>query len=108
MSSDNQIQSVRQFRRFALVVCLVGVAVQLTLTAYHLGMDLYFPAAPIGGHLLVLALYAGIGGMLVLVTNMLPNRGDRTSEVDLEVRDRIEGNEHREPVVIPPAVLDPL
>lgn len=65
--------------------------------------DLYFPAAPIGGHLLVLALYAGIGALLVLVTNLLPNRGDRTSEVDLELQDRLEGAEHREPVTIPPS-----
>jgi hypothetical protein len=66
--------------------------------------DLYFPAAPIGGHLLVLALYAGLGCLIVLVTNLLPNRGDRVSEVDLELRDRVEGNEHREPVTIPPAI----
>ena len=38
MSTDNQIQSVRQFRRFALAVCLVGVLVQLGLTAYYPGM----------------------------------------------------------------------
>ncbi|BCJ51233.1 membrane protein [Actinoplanes sp. NBRC 14428] len=63
--------------------------------------DLYFPAAPIAGHLGVLALYAGIGCLLVLVTNLLPNRADRTSELDLEVRDRIEGNEVREPDAIP-------
>ena len=66
--------------------------------------NLYFPAGPIGRHLLVLALYAGCGCLLVLVTNLLPNRADRTSEVDLELKDRIEGNEHREPVVIPPAI----
>jgi hypothetical protein len=66
--------------------------------------NLYFPAAPIGGHLLVLALYAGLGCLLVLVTNLLPNRGDRTSEVDLDLRDRIEGAEHREPVTVPPAI----
>jgi hypothetical protein len=65
--------------------------------------DLYFPAAPIGGHLFVLGLYAGLGCLLVLVTNLLPNRGDRISEVDLEVRDRLEGNEHREAVPIPSA-----
>ena len=39
--------------------------------------DLYFPAAPIGAHLLVLGLYAGIGCRLVLITNMLPNRENR-------------------------------
>jgi hypothetical protein len=66
--------------------------------------NLYFPAAPIGAHLLVLSLYAGLGCLLVLVTNMLPNRGDRTSEVDLELRDRIEGNEQREPVAITTAI----
>lgn len=66
--------------------------------------NLYFPGAPIGRHLLVLALYAGIGCALVLVTNLLPNRSDRTSELDLEVRDRIEGNEIREPARIPSAV----
>ncbi|WP_305789343.1 ABC transporter permease [Symbioplanes lichenis] len=63
--------------------------------------NLYFPAAPIGGHLLVLGLYAGVGCLLVLVTNLLPNRSDRVSELDLEVRDRIEGNEVREPATIP-------
>ncbi|WP_306214603.1 ABC transporter permease [Actinoplanes sp. RD1] len=63
--------------------------------------NLYFPAAPIGRHLLVLGLYAGIGCLLVLVTNLLPNRSDRVSELDLEVRDRIEGNEVREPATIP-------
>jgi hypothetical protein len=60
--------------------------------------DLYFPAAPIGGHLLVLALYAGIGCAVVLVTNMLPNGGNRTSEVELELVERLEGAERREPV----------
>ena len=63
--------------------------------------DLYFPAAPIGGPLLVLALYAGIGCLIVLVTNLLPHRGDRTSQVDPELKDRLEGAEHREPVTIP-------
>jgi hypothetical protein len=52
----------------------------------------------------VLALHAGCGCLLVLVTNLLPNRADRTSGVDLELKDRIEGNEHREPVPIPPAI----
>ncbi|MEV4637424.1 hypothetical protein AB0J80_08740 [Actinoplanes sp. NPDC049548] len=62
--------------------------------------DLYFPDAPIAGHLAVLGLYAGIGCLLVLITNLLPNRTDRTSELDLEVKDRIEGNEVRQPVAI--------
>jgi hypothetical protein len=65
--------------------------------------NLYFPDAPIGSHLLVLSLYAGIGCVVVLVTNLLPNRSDRVSEVDLEVKDRIEGNDVREPVAIPAA-----
>jgi hypothetical protein len=60
--------------------------------------DLYFPAAPIGDHLAVLGLYAGIGALVVLVTNMLPNRKNITSEVDLELVERLEGGERREPV----------
>ncbi|MFD0517408.1 hypothetical protein [Paractinoplanes durhamensis] len=62
--------------------------------------DLYFPAAPIDQHLLVLGLYAGIGALIVLVTNMLPNRRNRTSEVDLDLASRLEGAERREPVNI--------
>jgi hypothetical protein len=60
--------------------------------------DLYFPAAPIAGHLTVLGLYAGIGAAVVLVTNMLPNRRNQTSEVELELVERLEGAERREPV----------
>jgi hypothetical protein len=45
--------------------------------------NLYFPDALIGGHLTVLVLYAAIGCLIVLITNILPNRTDRTSEVDL-------------------------
>jgi hypothetical protein len=45
--------------------------------------NLYFPDAPIGGHLIVLVLYAALGCLIVLITNILPNRTDRTSEVDL-------------------------
>ncbi|GIM97636.1 ABC transporter permease [Paractinoplanes toevensis] len=60
--------------------------------------DLYFPAAPIHQHLLVLGLYAGIGALVVLITNMLPNRKNRKSEVELEFVERIEGSERREPV----------
>ena len=62
--------------------------------------NLYFPAAPIGGHLIVLALYAGIGSLIVLVTNILPNRTDHTSEVELELVERLEGAERREPVMV--------
>ena len=62
--------------------------------------DLYFPAAPIGHHLTVLGLYAGIGCLIVLVTNLLPNRGDKISEVEPHMRERLEGAEHREPVSI--------
>ncbi|WP_041833335.1 hypothetical protein [Actinoplanes sp. N902-109] len=67
--------------------------------------NLYFPDAPIGSHLFVLGLYAGIGCLLVLVTNLLPNRSDRIAELDLEVRDRIEGNDVREPATIPSVVV---
>jgi hypothetical protein len=62
--------------------------------------DLYFPAASIDRHLLVLVLYAGIGALIVLVTNMLPNRRNKTSEVDLALVERLEGSERREPVNI--------
>ncbi|GLY01688.1 ABC transporter permease [Actinoplanes sp. NBRC 101535] len=47
--------------------------------------DLYFPDAAIGGHLLILSLYAVIGSLLILITNFLPNRSDATSEVDLKI-----------------------
>jgi hypothetical protein len=60
--------------------------------------DMYFPDAPIGGPLLVLGLYAGIGCLVVLVTNLMPNRRDRHSEVELDLRERLEGAEHRESV----------
>ncbi|HEY0532915.1 MAG TPA: hypothetical protein VGD29_15080, partial [Actinoplanes sp.] len=62
--------------------------------------DLYFPDAPVAGHLLVLALYAGVGCAIVLVTNILPNRSDHTSEVELELVERLEGAERREPVAV--------
>ncbi|GAA0536901.1 hypothetical protein GCM10010172_17830 [Paractinoplanes ferrugineus] len=60
--------------------------------------DLYFPAAEIRQHLIVLGLYAGIGSFVVLITNMLPNRRNRTSEVELDLVERLEGGERREPV----------
>jgi hypothetical protein len=60
--------------------------------------DLYFPAAPLGRHLTVLAVYAVAGTVIVLVTNMLPNRRNRTSELELELVERLEGGERREPV----------
>jgi hypothetical protein len=62
--------------------------------------DLYFPAAPIREHLLVLGLYAGIGAVVVLITNILPNRKNGTSEVELELTERLEGSERREPVTV--------
>jgi hypothetical protein len=62
--------------------------------------DLYFPDAPVTGHLIVLALYAGVGSLIVLITNILPNRGDHTSEVELELVERLEGAERREPVAV--------
>src|SRR5687767_9234645 len=45
--------------------------------------NLYFPDAPIGAHLTVLALYGLIGCLIVLITNILPNRSNRTTEVNL-------------------------
>ncbi|BBH66752.1 hypothetical protein ACTI_34370 [Actinoplanes sp. OR16] len=45
--------------------------------------NLYFPDAAIGSHLLVLALYATIGCLVVLITNILPNRKNATSELSL-------------------------
>jgi hypothetical protein len=45
--------------------------------------NLYFPDAAIGSHLLVLTLYAVIGCLIVLITNILPNRTAATSEIDL-------------------------
>jgi hypothetical protein len=65
--------------------------------------DLYFPAAPVRPHLIVLALYAGIGSVVVLVTNILPNRGDSTSEVELDLVERLEGAERREPIALEPS-----
>lgn len=62
--------------------------------------DLYFPAAPIHEHLLVLGLYAGIGAVIVLITNMLPHQRNTTSEVELELVERLEGAERRESVSI--------
>jgi hypothetical protein len=44
---------------------------------------LYFPAAPIGGALTVLWLYAAVGTTIVLVTNLLPNLSRRTSQIDV-------------------------
>jgi hypothetical protein len=62
--------------------------------------DLYFPAAPVRLHLIVLALYAGVGSVVVLVTNILPNHGDNTSEVGLDLVERLEGAERREPIIL--------
>jgi hypothetical protein len=62
--------------------------------------DLYFPAAHISGHLTVLGLYAGIGVLVVLITNMLPHSKNTTSEVELELVERLEGAERREAVKI--------
>jgi hypothetical protein len=62
--------------------------------------DLYFPAAPIHEHLIVLGLYAGIGALVVLITNMLPHGKNTTSEVELELVERLEGAERRESVSI--------
>jgi hypothetical protein len=64
--------------------------------------DLYFPAAPIREHLLVLGLYAGLGAVVVLITNVLPNRRNGTSEVELGLTGRLEGAERREPIEVEP------
>ncbi|MET0418108.1 MAG: hypothetical protein ABW022_19015 [Actinoplanes sp.] len=60
--------------------------------------NLYFPVAVIDQHLFVLGLYAGIGSLVVLITNMLPHRGNNTSEIDLDLVERLEGAERRESV----------
>jgi hypothetical protein len=67
--------------------------------------DLYFPEASVTGHLTVLGLYAGIGCLIVLITNLLPNRGDHTSEIGLELVERLEGAERREPVKLSPTAV---
>lgn len=45
--------------------------------------SLYFPDAPLGHPLLILGLYAGLGTLAVLLTNVLPNRANRTAELPL-------------------------
>ena len=65
--------------------------------------NLYFPHAEVAGHLTVLGLYAGVGCLIVLVTNMLPNRTDHTAEVELDLVERLEGGERREPVPLEPS-----
>ncbi|GAA3382113.1 ABC transporter permease [Cryptosporangium minutisporangium] len=45
--------------------------------------SLYFPDAPLGHPLLVLGLYAGLGALAILVTNILPNRSNRTAELPM-------------------------
>jgi len=45
--------------------------------------SLYFPDAPLAHPLLVLGLYAGLGALAILVTNVLPNRADRTAELPM-------------------------
>jgi hypothetical protein len=45
--------------------------------------SLYFPDAPLGHPLLVLGLYAGLGALAVLITNILPNRTNRTAELPM-------------------------
>jgi GTP cyclohydrolase II len=63
--------------------------------------------ATAGGYLLYLrqegrgiGLYAGIGALIVLITNMLPHGRNTTSEVELALVERLEGAERREPVPI--------
>jgi hypothetical protein len=91
-----------------LIVYAVGSAAAVLWSMSWFGVgagadrldDLYFPDAPIEPHLLVLGLYAGIGCLVVLITNLMPNRQARTSEVELDLFERLEGAEHREPVAL--------
>jgi len=62
--------------------------------------NLYFPDAHIARHLVVLGLYAGIGILLVLITNLLPNRGDGTAEIDAKRTQRGKGTQSRESVAL--------
>jgi hypothetical protein len=61
--------SVKQFRRFATAVCVVGMLVQLLLTAYYLGMG--HKAAP---HDLPVGLVAG-ADQRESITAMLEENG---------------------------------
>ena len=43
MAEENRpAESVLRFRRFALAVCVIGVLVQLGITAYYLGNHLFW------------------------------------------------------------------
>ncbi|GIG61630.1 membrane protein [Longispora fulva] len=48
--------------------------------------SLYFPAVSLHRPLTTLALYAGLGCLVILVTNALPNRSDRTSEFEITLQ----------------------
>ncbi len=54
---------------------------------------LYFPDAPIGGPLLVLGLYAGIGVLVVGVVNLLAGAHHRNSLADLPERAALTGQQ---------------
>jgi hypothetical protein len=77
---------------------IVGVNLPTGAGVQAVRDNLYFPAATIDQHLFVLGLYAGIGSLVVLITNMLPHRKNNTSEIDLDLVERLEGAERREPV----------
>jgi hypothetical protein len=77
---------------------IVGINLPTGAGVQAIRDNLYFPAAAIDQHLFVLGLYAGIGSLVVLITNMLPHRKNNTSEIDLDLVERLEGAERREPV----------
>ena len=54
--------------------------------------SLYFPAASIDRPVLTLSLYAGVGCLVVLLTNIVPNRGDRTAQLEVHPATLITGN----------------
>lgn len=55
---------------------------------------LYFPDAGNASALLCLGLYAGIGTIVVLIWNMLGNRGFRTSAIDVDILYPVTGEHH--------------
>lgn len=58
--------------------------------------NLYFPDAPLGHPLTVLGLYAGIGCLVVLVTNILAHRGDGVAEFNTGRHEQVaEGSTER-------------
>ncbi|WP_218617279.1 ABC transporter permease [Cryptosporangium aurantiacum] len=62
---------------------ILGQALPTGAGTQYVRDSLYFPDAPLGGPLLILGLYAGLGALAVLVTNILPNRANRTAELPM-------------------------